>query len=467
MGRIIFMTLFSLLAMSGWADDKIIVSQSEGSITFVVDENLVPIEQSNRLSDGNLIAKSLLFNENIPKDAYHIVATSFGDAQNLRYIGKDAFYSSIVKAYSKHQSITLSPDMIWLVICQGFARYVNAHSEALRPKLVSHEGVMDLAIESENDLLSEQVDWQKLIGDFASQIDKYTKGNMAKNIMADFTTTGSAECVASQITLMESVKSYFEYIVYRIACGIPSITLKGTPKDWRRVMEKTKRLGAYGLSEWTNSLEPILTEFIHTAEGKPNQRFWQEIVKKQKVDKLKGGACSPDEPTEVDGWILKFFPNENGQTLDSTPHTRGMPSEYVRVGFKYRVLDPLQGIIIKNTPMELWAGFVGVEVDTLTNTLTPKIGWLVRVAENDDELLKDLQKNDNNWGIELRVKEVPEILAKLQHIKRLHLEFTDTVALPEWFDRLTIDDLSIKGTMTDAEKESLEKRFPKAKIIKK
>lgn len=117
--------------------------------------------------------------------------------------------------------------------------------------------------------------------------------------------------------------------------------------------------------------------------------------------------------------------------------------------------------------MELWAGFVGVEVDTLTNTLTPKIGWLVRVAENDDELLKDLQKNDNNWGIELRVKEIPKILAKLQYIKRLHLEFTDTVALPEWFDRLIIDDLSIKGTMTDAEKESLEKRFPKAKIIKK
>ena len=467
MGKIIFMALFSLLAMTGWADDKIIVSQSEGSITFVVDENLVPIEQSNRLYDGNRIAKFLLSDENIPKDAYHIVATSFGDAQNLSYIGKDAFYSSIIKAYSKHQSITLSPDMIWLVICQGFARYVNAHSETLRSQLVSHEGVMDLAIESEKDLLSEQVDWQKLIGGFASQIDKYTKGDIAKNIMADFTTTGVAESVASQITLMESVKSYFEYIVYRIACGIPSITLKGTPEDWRKVMEKTRRLGAYGLSEWTNDLEPILTEFIHTAEGKPNQRFWQEIVKKQQVDKLKGGACSPDEPTEIDGWILKFFPNDNGKTLDRTPHTKKMPSEYVRVGFKYRMLDPLQGTIINDTPMELWAGFVGVEVDTITNTLTPKIGWLVRVAESDEDLLKDLQKNNNDWGIEFRVKEVPEILVKLQHIKRLHLEFTDTVTLPEWFDRLTIDELSIKGKMTDVEKESLVKRFPNAKITKK
>ena len=467
MGKIIFMALFSLLAMTGWADDKIIVSQSEGSITFVVDENLVPIEQSNRLYDGNRIAKFLLSDENIPKDAYHIVATSFGDAQNLSYIGKDAFYSSIIKAYSKHQSITLSPDMIWLVICQGFARYVNAHSETLRSQLVSHEGVMDLAIESEKDLLSEQVDWQKLIGGFASQIDKYTKGDIAKNIMADFTTTGVAESVASQITLMESVKSYFEYIVYRIACGIPSITLKGTPEDWRKVMEKTRRLGAYGLSEWTNDLEPILTEFIHTAEGKPNQRFWQEIVKKQQVDKLKGGACSPDEPTEIDGWILKFFPNDNGKTLDRTPHTKKMPSEYVRVGFKYRMLDPRQGTTINDTPMELWAGFVGVEVDTITNTLTPKIGWLVRVAESDEELLKDLQKNNNDWGIEFRVKEVPEILVKLQHIKRLHLEFTDTVTLPEWFDRLTIDELSIKGKMTDVEKESLVKRFPNAKITKK
>ena len=467
MGKIIFMALFSLLAMTGWADDKIIVSQSEGSITFVVDENLVPIEQSNRLYDGNRIAKFLLSDENIPKDVYHIVATSFGDAQNLSYIGKDAFYSSIIKAYSKHQSITLSPDMIWLVICQGFARYVNAHSETLRSQLVSHEGVMDLAIESEKDLLSEQVDWQKLIGGFASQIDKYTKGDIAKNIMADFTTTGVAESVASQITLMESVKSYFEYIVYRIACGIPSITLKGTPEDWRRVMEKTRRLGAYGLSEWTNGLEPILTEFIHTAEGKPNQRFWKEIVKKQQVDKLKGGACSPDEPTEVDGWILKFFPNDNGKTLDRTPHTKKMPSEYVRVDFKYRMLDPLQGTIINDTPMELWAGFVGVEVDTITNTLTPKIGWLVRVAESDEELLKDLQKNNNDWGIELRVKEVPKILSKLQHIKRLHLEFTDTIVLPEWFDRLTIDELSIKGKMTDVEKESLVKRFPNAKITKK
>ena len=64
--------------------------------------------------------------------------------------------------------------MVWLVICQGFARYVNAHAEELRPKLVNHEGKMDLVIETDKDLMTEEVDWPILINDFASQIDKHT-----------------------------------------------------------------------------------------------------------------------------------------------------------------------------------------------------------------------------------------------------------------------------------------------------
>ena len=443
-----------------------IVARSEGSITFVVDENLAPIEERRRyLYDGERIAKFILADENIPQDSYHIIATSFSDAQCMESFGKDAFYNCIVRAYANHQSVTLSPDMIWLLISQGFARYVNAHAEEVRHQLVSHEGKMDLVIQSEQDLLSEQANWPKLIDGFASQIDKYTKGDIAKTITADFTTTSPAEKVTSQITLMESVKSYFEYIVIYISCGIPNITLKGTPEDWQKVLEKTRRLEQYGIGEWTRSLEPILTEFIKTAEGKPNQKFWQGMVKKQRIDKLKGGGCSPDEPTKLDGWILKFFPDKNGQTLNKVPSTERMPAEYVRVGFKFKVIDPIQGTVAIETPMELWAGFVGAEVDTLTNTLTPKIGWLARVAESEDEQLADLRKKDENWGIEIRVKEVPEILGKLQHIKRLNLEFTDAVVLPEWFDRLTIDRFVISGKMTEAEKAGLEKRFPKAHIF--
>ena len=41
----------------------------------------------------------------------------------------------------------------------------------------------------------------------------------------------------------------------------------GTPEDWRKVLEKTHTLEAIGLGWWTTELEPILPEFVKTAEG--------------------------------------------------------------------------------------------------------------------------------------------------------------------------------------------------------
>lgn len=383
--KAIFTVLLAFLTIAGYADNSKITNRTNGSITFVVDENLTPGIPQRDLSTGKSIANYLLSEENISNDAKRIIATSFSEENNLMYTSKDGFYRCIVKAYATHQSVTLSPDMIWLVISQGFARYVNAHAEKLRPKLVSHEGKMDLAIMTEKDLLSEEIDWPSLINDFASQIGKHTKDGIAETITSDFTTTGPVERVASQITLMESVKSYFEYNSFRITCGIPSITLQGTVEDWQRVLDKAKQLKKYRLNTWINKLEPILQEFVQAADGHPNQAFWKSMVKKESVDVLRGGACSPNKPTEFDGWILKFFPDENGKTLNKVKHTQKMPSEYVRVNFKYRVISPDNGNLIGETPMELWAGFFGAKVNTANNMLTPKIGWLVLVAKSDDE----------------------------------------------------------------------------------
>ena len=339
---------------------------------------------------------------------------------------------------------------------------MNAHAEELRPKLVDHTGKMDLVVQFK----TKKDDWPKLIEGFASQIDQHTKGEIAKTITANFTTTGPVERVASQITLMESAKKYFNYIAMRLSCGIPSITIQGTPNDWEAVLSKTKKLEEYGLGEWTKSLEPILQEFIRASEGRPNQQFWKCMVKQQPLDKLKGGACSMDKPTQLDGWFLKLFPDENGQTLDSIAHTQNMPSEMVGVSFKYRIVDPTQGSVVSEIPMELRAGFIGAEEDTLTNTLTPKIGWLVNVAQEDDKVLNGLKKNDDGFlGLWLRVKEVPEILGRMEHIKSLHLYFTDDVVIPEWFYRIPIDNLFINGKMSESVKADILKRLPNAKEI--
>lgn len=353
------------------------------SITFKVDENLKALEKTVVAHyDGRLAAQYLLGQDGVKVEDQHVVALSFADAQNLRIIVKDAFYQCMVKAYAEHKSVTLSPDMMWLLISQGFARYVNAHSEELRSQLVYHEGKQDLMVMTKDDLLSGKADWSKLMNDFSKEIERHTKGEVAKTIAADFSTTTPVERIASQITLMESMKSYFNYLAVRLGCGIPSVTLQGTPDDWRAVLSKTQKLGQYGLSEWTQTLEPILNEFIKTAEGKPNQRFWQEMVKRQRVDEFASARpCSADKPTELDGWILKFFPTEAGYTLDRVPYTKSMPAEFVRVEFKYRVIDPITGATLSETPMELMSGFIGALDDEKNNMLTPQIGWLVRARE--------------------------------------------------------------------------------------
>ncbi len=376
MAKTLLSLLLALVTLTALADDSRIIAQSPGSITFEVDENLQPVDGWFYLEDGEQIAKSLLPDpEYMTEDyrkCYRAIATSFFNENNFEYQGESPFYGTLIKAYARHMSVTLSPDMIWLLISQGFARYVDAHAEELRSLFVDHDGKMALVVQGK-DFLFEDTDWPKIIGDFASQIEENTKGDIAQVITADFSTTGPVERVASQITLMESVKSYFTYEYYT-TCGIPSITLKGTPEDWQRVLEKARKLSQYGLDGWVKELEPILTEFILAAEGHPNQQFWQCIVMTIREDILRaaGGGCGDEtEPTVFDGWFLKLYPDEEGKTREAVEMGASMPSEMVHVEFLYNKRD-----------MELWAGFIATEVDSAANMLTPKIGWMVVKSEN-------------------------------------------------------------------------------------
>ena len=87
--------------------------------------------------------------------------------------------------------------------------------------------------------------------------------------------------------------------------------------------------------------------------------------------------------------------------------------------------------------------------------------------EDNEKMLEKLKKIDQEndfFGIELRVNKVPEILAKLPHIKRLTLNFTDEVEIPEWFYDLKIDNLKIEGEMSDEQEANIRKHFTNANI---
>ena len=72
-----------------------------------------------------------------------------------------------------------------------------------------------------------------------------------------------------------------------------------------------------------------------------------------------------------------------------------------------------------------------------------------------------MAEKDSFDGIDLRVNRVPEHLAQLKHIKKLTLTFTDKIVLPEWMDKIQIDELRVKGKISPDEMDALGKRFPK------
>lgn len=386
------LTLITLLpatvAWSAEAQDSSlsakVLTQEDGRITFVVDENLTPIEDQKHYGQGEKFLFMQILEDYLGDESSYkrkCIASSFEHDQSMAYMGNDAFFKTLVHAYATHQSVCLSPDMIWLLVCQGFSRYVNAHAEKLRPLLVSHEGKMNLIVETDKPLLSEREAWPQVIDDMTNIMYKHTKEDIAQTIASEFSTTGVTERIASKITLMDTFKSYFNYIGINLTCGIPSITLTGTPADWRSVVERTKKLKKYGLENWVVTLEPILEEFVRAAEGQPNQAFWRGIVKKQRVYKLYDPGCSPGgEPTMLDGWINNFFLDKYGHLPKDVTVATTMPNEMLRVNFLYIELFGTARKPISKYPLELWAGFVGADKDTLTNTLSPKIGWFIRYA---------------------------------------------------------------------------------------
>ena len=184
-----FLAITIMVIMAGTA------SAQEG-VTFVVDENLAPIEKKypmeSYLSSGDKAIRGIFSDEGVPGDTHATIAWSFADDEKFYTLkGKDVFFQTVVRAYAEHRPLVLSPDMMWVLVSQGFARYVNAHSEQMRYQLVSHDDKMDLVVQSEKDLLSEDADWEKLMSDFTTQINDNTKGDIAQTITADFSTTGA------------------------------------------------------------------------------------------------------------------------------------------------------------------------------------------------------------------------------------------------------------------------------------
>ena len=359
-------------------------SRGQASMTFTI-ESLKRPDDPLTLSSYNDIWDSLVRSDTSvskrvaanshPGDPYAIVAKS-AIPDSLVSFGYHPFFNGMYQAYADHRPFTLSPDMIWLLISQGFARHVNQNADTLRDKFVSFNGKKTLIVRDDRITLENpNSPWEDVFPQFARQIGEYTGKDLIETLNCDFSTTTPVSRVAAGITIMEAVKPYFNFVVLRIVCGIPEITIQGTPEDWERLRAKANQLRKYQLDWWIDELDPLLQEFINFSRGKVNMEFWRNMFKYHTVAKY-------GNPKVIDGWIVKFFPyDKTGKRTSLQEISAGdnLPNEMVKVDLQY--INTADGKST-TTPLELWAGFVGLRQDPEDMGLTPQIGWMIRKKDS-------------------------------------------------------------------------------------
>jgi hypothetical protein len=376
---------------------------------------------------------------------------------SLVTFGEHPFLTGILTAYKEHRPFVISPDIIWLLISQGFARHIANNAEEFRHEIVNFENKKILTVVSNDiELGNPKSNWEGVFPQFINQISDYTGKELTNILVSDFTTTTPTTRIVSEITIMETVKAYFDYKVYMAGCGIPKITIEGTVEDWEKILEKTKYISKYKLKWWTSELEPILNEIIATKKGHFRKAFWMNMVKSHTGKKY-------GSPTTINGWIIKFFPyTKEGKKTDLKPISKidNLASELVKVPF---ILE--DGATHKKYKMEFWAGFLGLVQDKNDYTLKPEIGWAVNSKNkfNSKKSEFSFQESINDLVVS-NITNIPDDIYSLKNIEYLHLNFLKDIIIPDELTNISIENLELNGKITDTEIERITKLFPKTKI---
>lgn len=308
------------------------------------------------------------------------------------------FLAAVHEAYSQHRKLVLTPDIIWLAICQGVAIHMKQPNFALDDSFFTDSRPANIRVRND-DLANNSEAW----GTFVSQLNKevltYTKNDLNAFFRGGFSSSNVDLTPVYQITMLDAVSNKFEYVA-ESGCGIPEITLEGTPEDWKVIYSRLNALDQFGLTHWKAELKPVMEEFVAASMGKPNTAFWKSMYK----DLMVYGQFN------ISGWIIKFFPYIEGHDSEAemqfdealqvyTRKTKHIPNPYL-TGDLYLKSD-LSTMHIPSglakipvtwfnyfdqtkTRITLHAGFLGIE-QKADGALKPMITWAVSKVDSSFE----------------------------------------------------------------------------------
>ena len=188
-----------------------LLSQSEPEILTI------PVEPEKE--NLSLIHINPLNKDNLQTKYGKYISTSMKMNQEiiLEY-GDHPVLQGFVNAYKNHRPVTISPDIIWLLIIQAFAHHVSANAESLRPMFVNFDGQKELVVDRQDldfyTMQSEDYE-REIFPDFVQKISEFTGKNIIDTMTPNFTTTTTVSLAVGQLSIMSAMKNYFKYKLFK------------------------------------------------------------------------------------------------------------------------------------------------------------------------------------------------------------------------------------------------------------
>ena len=302
------------------------------------------------------------------------------------------FFESVLLAYTHHWNLRTSPDDWWFCVIKTISHHIDLHSEKkkVRDLFVDFEGKKELMVEVTKEQgwpVFEDMNFTAFFNNIGSLISENVKiPEYVDGVTADFTTTTSVQKIVSQITLMSSVQSYFDFTLCG-GCGIPAIEMKGTEGDWLKLLSKLKVLKT--LLEpirddiklkktWWLLVTKIFEELLETYRGKPNEDWWSHIMTYERP--YGSGDYLSSGPPRYSGWIVEFLSGTVGNDIGILKGD--FPSAIVTVPMG--IVDFDAGI---QDQAALVAGMIGVTVhqsvgDDDRVSIQPYQGWSLLLPQD-------------------------------------------------------------------------------------
>ena len=342
----------------------------------------------------NKTGEKVYLNANEPLEILHYTLDT--KEESIFNHKKSSLIQGLVLAYKNHYPITITPDMIWILVLQGFSRFMEKYENLVRERFVNFQGKKDLKIErlAYSPATATKEVWDGIIKEFVEKIGKHVGQECIDNLECNFSTTSQVAQVTSQVAIMSAMKQYFNYRVLMAGCGISSITLEGSVQDWEKIKSKLEFLSTKALKWWTKHLIPIIDNIIATkkyynSKGKLNEElieFWKGMIR------LKGKGDLYD-PHLINGWIVKFIPNlshEKHEVYEEIYETQ-IPDQIISCLMELTWLSMMGKKV--EYKCSLFSGFYGMVQDKETFNVRPVIGYAIVVEDKSESDISVEQKN--------------------------------------------------------------------------